>query len=167
MKRQITMFAAAALMIVGVSSVQASEDWGFFCFRMVPFVDVLTMRLERPNPPKWNLDAQAEWNGDTAYALPGGGDLHTDLDATIEGPGIYAIHLTLYNTSTFFGGQPIISVRGVIGGPWTLEGRGRAGSAPFVTQGTITIIPGCSIAASAQDLSVSEQGSGLAGDARQ
>lgn len=129
----------ALLMLLNVSSpggrshfVEASEDWGNHCYQVMPFADDITMRLVRPNPPEWNLVAQVKLNGGNVYVLPGGGDLHTDIDEEI-----YTVNLTFYNTSTFFSAHPIVTLRGVVWGPFSVEARGKVGVATYITQGTL------------------------------
>jgi hypothetical protein len=133
-----------ALLLCSSTQVLAQpEHLGEFCWRLMPFDDVITVDVTQRTPPDMDFAMRVKWigplpGGAIAYTLQGGGegvDSHDEARVSIDVP--------MHNPSMgFFGNKRICRLTASLqldtfGGVWFADCLGGTGGAAFVVQGTL------------------------------
>jgi hypothetical protein len=133
-----------ALLLFSSTQVLADpEPLGEFCWRLMPFDDVITVDVTQLAPPTVHFSMATRWvgplpGGMLAYTLQGGG---TGVESYDEAR--VSFDLVMHNPSMgFFGNKRICRLNASLqldtfGGVWFADCLGGTGGAAFVVQGTL------------------------------
>lgn len=145
-QRWLWGFVVGVAALWAVSAAAEPINYGLMCFQKLPFDDRLEFEVVQLDASEWTFALYARQVGQIfpdppTYVLKGGGMAVRSGQADESDPLVISINIPFHNTTTFFGGHPMIRFTAILTlpgltGPWFGDSVGGTGGV-FVSRGTL------------------------------